>query len=169
MDGEKYDLRLIEGFEELNEIYKEFNLEDDSAYNSMDPSTLSLIPFPILLMKELSKWRKSQDTSKKEGSEPSYPKDTASKTAIRASLESLLPKATSSDENIREALTNLRALFVSEKEMLEQSLTILDDIRNDSQETPDKSTKQQTQPTLFEVFLTGLKEFVDKNGRPPLS
>lgn len=50
-EGEKYDLRITEPFEELREIV------DSYDFDSLDKSEHKLIPFIVILIKELEKWK----------------------------------------------------------------------------------------------------------------
>lgn len=52
-EGERYDLRITEPFEELMEIVESFDLA------AMDKSEHKLVPFIVILIQELKKWQES--------------------------------------------------------------------------------------------------------------
>lgn len=52
-DSQKFDLRITEPFEELQAIVDSYDLD------AMDKSDHKLVPFIVVLIKELDKWREA--------------------------------------------------------------------------------------------------------------
>lgn len=144
-DGERYDLKLNEPFAALQEIIDEYPKD----LFTLDPKEHRLVPFLVILIRELTHWKDSHGGEIPTG----FQQQQEFRAQVTASGNKLPDQ-----ENYTEALNNIASVF-KQKGYIPDEVQELLDI---AAETADTSNDP------FWKYVLGLKNFIAAEGRTPL-
>lgn len=157
-DSEKFDLRITEPFESLQKFCDEYKFEE------LDEPEHKLIPFIVILIQSLNKWKelvvKNQPwfNSQHEGKGPqNYNEKTEFRALIKAGAKYLFDE----EENFQEALNKVGNAFKIPGEIPDNVQDLFE-----KSENVDLGTSKETQ---FWVMVKALKDFREKRGCFPVS
>lgn len=160
-DNSKPDLRLAMGpfvFPELHDYALSIDLD------SLDNQGHGHVPYVVILLQALTKWRESQEV---EGDANEYasklPKSFEEKTAFRSVIKAM-SRNWNNEVNFQEADENAYLAYTVEEIPPE----ILDLLMNADEILKEKKSRCDI-PTVFDVLLVALKRFNDEKGYPPLN
>jgi amyloid beta precursor protein binding protein 1 len=160
-DNSKPDLRLAMGpfvFPELHDYALSIDLD------SLDNQGHGHVPYVVILLQALTKWRESQEV---EGDAIEYasklPKSFEEKTAFRNVIKAM-SRNWNNEVNFQEADENAYLAYTVEEIPPE----ILDLLMNADEILKEKKSICDF-PTVFDVLLVALKRFIDEKGYPPLN
>lgn len=144
-DGERYDLKLNELFPGLEIISAEYPQD----LFALDQKQHRLVPFLIILIRELDKWKATH-----EGKVPTgFQQQQEFRTQLQVSA-SRLPD----QENYTEALNNISSVCKPQGYVPDEVQELLDSVEEVSQTSSDP----------FWKYVLGLKTFIKQEGRTPL-
>lgn len=157
-DSEKFDLRITEPFEGLQKICDQYKFEE------LDEPEHKLIPFIVILIQYLNKWKETvriilvELRKQHEGQGPqTYGEKTEFRGMIKAGARFLFDE----EENFQEALNKVGNAFKVPGEIPDNVQGLFD-----KSESVNLGSAKETQ---FWTLVKSLKAFREKYGRFPVS
>ncbi len=144
-------MKLEQPYQALQEIVDEYDID------KLDDKHKKLVPFFVILMKEIQKW-KDEVTLFFIQHEGSIPKGSQEQSAFRKQIQALGGKL-EDEENYTEASNNLSSIFKPSGYIPDEVQALLDSVQAASPQDANS----------FDTYVLALKKFIEKNKRTPVS